>query len=326
MRIVEPSVDIITDTNPFKVVEKVGRLCYKSEDKITSDSYITFVTNLIKRKHYAMLEHGRVIFSVLDKHNKHYKILSAVARTPYVMSYNIKLGPDKVWCFTVSLSHLYNPEYHHIAIFHKFRRIVESKYLPASVSIYENIHDLFSDITLSKYYTDKDRYPELCDVDCLIALIPSYSLELSPEAVKHLTWTTLHFVCDRGISHELVRHRCSVAQESTRYCNYSKDKFGKEIAVIKPTNIEYDSPVYSDWETSCLCAERMYFSLLERGEAPQVARSVLPTSLKTEVILTMSNYQWQHFLELRSLGTTGAPHPDMKVVADKAQDILRKYL
>lgn len=131
------------------------------------------------------------------------------------------------------------------------------------------------------------------------------------EIMKHKTHTVL-FVCDRGVSHELVRHRpCSFAQESTRYCNYSKGKFGSEITVIDP---HFEGSANILWLSACERAEQKYLELLDWGLTPQQARSVLPNSLKTEIIMTCNETEWQHIVNLRAKGTTGAPHPQMKEI------------
>ena len=138
------------------------------------------------------------------------------------------------------------------------------------------------------------------------------------ESVVEHAGATLHFVCDRGVSHEIVRHRlASYSQESTRYCNYSKDKFGKEITVIQPPGLDDRSLLV--WETAMHTAETMYLQLLEDGCAPQIARSVLPTCLKTELAMTANFREWKHFLSLR---LAPAAHPQMREVAAMARDIL----
>jgi thymidylate synthase (FAD) len=118
-------------------------------------------------------------------------------------------------------------------------------------------------------------------------------------------------VTDRGISHEIVRHRLlSVVQESTRYCNYSADRFGEEITVVEPG---FSSKEAGDvWRGACENAEKSYFDLLKKGEPPQMARSVLPTSLKTELTLKGNFTEWRHIFDQRVLGLTGEPHPDMR--------------
>ena len=129
--------------------------------------------------------------------------------------------------------------------------------------------------------------------------------------IEHST-LSVKFIVDRGVSHELVRHRiASFAQESTRYCNYSKDKFEKEITVIRPLFFENDPGKYSFWEASISYAEEYYFELLAMGATPQEARSVLPNSLKTEVIMTANYREWRNFFKLR---TAPSAHPSMREV------------
>lgn len=142
--------------------------------------------------------------------------------------------------------------------------------------------------------------------------------------IEHVS-ITAKFVCDRGVSHEIVRHRlASFAQESTRYCNYSKDKFGQEITVIEPLFWERESVLYDAWKKACLTAELAYFDLLACGASPQEARSVLPNSLKTEIVITMNIREWRHFFKLRAIGTTGAPHPQMRQVAGMAFEMFKE--
>ena len=136
------------------------------------------------------------------------------------------------------------------------------------------------------------------------------------EAMIEHASMTVKFIVDRGVSHELVRHRiASFAQESTRYCNYSNDKFDGEITFIKPFYYPEGSPKYKAWEKQMQDAENTYMALLQMDSTPQEARCVLPTSTKTEVIVTMNMREMRHFLQLRAAGTTGAPHPQMAEVA-----------
>lgn len=147
------------------------------------------------------------------------------------------------------------------------------------------------------------------------------------EAMLEHASLTVRFIVDRGVSHELVRHRvASFAQESTRYCNYGQDKFGNEITVIKPLFFEESSEQYPIWENAMSKAEASYFNLLACGASPEQARCVLPNSLKTEVIMTANMREWRHFFRLRALGETGKPHPQMKEVAYSLLCDLQKYL
>lgn len=131
------------------------------------------------------------------------------------------------------------------------------------------------------------------------------------EAVLEHCSFTVKFICDRGVSHEIVRHRmASYCQESTRYCNYGKDKFGEEITVIKPCfwdeNTLCEKVKMDCWRIAMRDAEDAYFALLDEGCSPQEARSVLPNSLKTEVVMTANIREWRHFLKLRC---SPAAHP-----------------
>ena len=140
------------------------------------------------------------------------------------------------------------------------------------------------------------------------------------EAVIEHGSLTVRFICDRGVSHEIVRHRLAAfCQESTRYCNYGKEGFGGEITVIRPSTFDVNTPVYRIWKRSCEHAEVAYFDLLNEGCTPQEARSVLPNSLKTEVVMTADLREWRHFCKLRC---APAAHPDMRVVAS---ELLNKF-
>jgi thymidylate synthase (FAD) len=187
MKIIEPS-SIILDNNfdleILKKIERAGRTCYKSEDKITNESAVKFCKSIIKSGHHSVLEHSSV--SVL-------------------------------------------------------------------------------------------------------------------------------IICDRGVSHEIVRHRiASYSQESTRYCNYSKDKFGNELTFIKPFFWNDDEIAYGLWKVACETSERVYLQLIDHGAMAQEARSVLPNSLKTEIVCTFNIREWRHFFTLRC---SPKAHPQMREIA-----------
>ncbi len=124
---------------------------------------------------------------------------------------------------------------------------------------------------------------------------------------------SVRFICDRGVSHEIVRHRlASYTQESTRYCNYTKGKFGSEITVIEPCFWSQDDERYKVWKQAIEQIESAYNKLVEMGATPQEARSILPNSLKTEIVVTMNLREWRHFFTMR---TSAAAHPQMREVA-----------
>nr|UVN09324.1 MAG: thymidylate synthase complementing protein [Bacteriophage sp.] len=290
MKLIKPSFEIWNQPagleGVYKQIEKVGRVCYKSEDKITEDSAKGFVDRMVKSGHGAMLEHGTVYLESSDGFaGGFYLLRRKYEKNPYS---RVKI----VHSFMTGIDHIY--------VTTNFRVLVENDWLD----------DL-------KYICKPTQF--------------------------HEKRVTVHFVCDRGVSHEFVRHRVmSFAQESTRYCNYSKDKFGNEITFIKPCFLD-DSKLalYGPYHTvirdkspesifiaSLNNAEKDYIDLIDLGWKPQEARAVLPNALKTELVMTGFVSDWQHFFDLRALGTTGAPHPQAKELAEPLmrEFIARKYI
>lgn len=156
-------------------------------------------------------------------------------------------------------------------------------------------------------YKSEDRITDTSAEKFVAAII-----KRGHEAVLEHAGITVKFIVDRGVSHEIVRHRLAAyCQESTRYCNYSLGKHGGEITVIKPLYLVEGTPGYEFWEDACKMAESNYFDLLEFGCSPQEARAVLPNSLKTEVVMTANLREWRHFFRLR---TAEAAHPQMREV------------
>lgn len=339
VRVVAPEAHIIEqrgDMTPYKFIETIGRTCYKSEDNITDTSAEKFVTDLYKRRHLAMIEHLWVhvhmngtahdLFCIMDAFSN--QCLSdydtsepfqwlkhlAVTQTPkgtYIS------GPVRVF---IELD---------LFLHQKGRDFIEETPLgiPALMhTVSDKFNILFSEDYSFHTYTDVFTY---ISEDRLVCDFMRMGLPNSA-IMNHVTHT-VHFICDRGVSHELVRHRedISFGQESTRYCNYTLAKFDETIAVIKPfffernedteDNVLYDDSAYSEWLLSMEHAAKSYFNLLNvYKRSPQEARSVLPNSLKTEIILTANETEWQHIINLRYLATTGAPHPQMKEVMSLA--------
>jgi len=165
-------------------------------------------------------------------------------------------------------------------------------------------------------YKSEDKISDDSDIILVTRL-----LQLGHEAMLEFGPSiTVKFVCDRGISHELVRHRlCSFAQESTRFCNYSKDKFDNQITFIIPSwvDVERLNQPYGDeekrpegiWYTSLQVAEQSYDLLIKKGWQPQQARSVLPNSLKTEIVVKANIREWRHIFIQR---TSKKAHPQMR--------------
>lgn len=302
MRLIKPSFEIY-DQSPgiegiYKQIERVGRTCYKSEDKITEESAKPFVKRMINSRHGAMLEHGTV-----------YLIIPCE------------------FC-----GNQYNPDW-------KNSKYEHNKYSKVKREYVKNIHNYADFITTNLRVLVENNW--LNDLEYLCE-----------PTEHHERRITVRFVCDRGVSHEYVRHRVfSFAQESTRYCNYSKDKFGNELTFIIPCWLDIpEGEAYfhnginfrvgankenvfgesvnprawtrsNDWREvnsflfAMETAESQYLYLLKSGWKLQEARAVLPNALKTELIMTGFVSDWKHFFDLRALGTTGAPHPQAKELA-----------
>lgn len=289
MKLIESSVGLINIDNPFMKIEKVGRTCYKSTSEMTEETAKKFFNTLATRGHTAMLEHAVFVFKVTEA-------LYHRLKGHKYFNYSVEELENGAERFLVSAN---------------LRAIIESEE-PILLAV---LGKLDPDLVYRGEFLplqDSDYYCKLVDIDS----IPDIQ-EHAYKAHKHLTF---HFICDRGVTHEIVRHRpASYAQESTRYCNYSKDKFGSEITYIEPSHLdEWDNDSKFHFIQALEDAEEAYLNMLEAGRTPQEARAVLPNALKTEIIMTANCEEFDHFFDLRSRGTTGAPHPDMKRVADMA--------
>lgn len=291
MKLIESSVQIIEEKDPYKMIELAGRTCYHSLDKITEDSSKEFVDRMIKLGHGAMLEHG-TIYLTIDGEDPN---LSKIQSNPHT---KVNLVPYEV--------------------------LTEGNYT----------------ISYKAYITTNLRVL----VENNLKELLCYQVEPTEHHEKRIT---AKFICDRGVSHEFVRHRVfSFAQESTRYCDYSKDKFRNDITYIIPSWLDLPEGKYSNWDNdwcdvselkllypevdnlsdpaNCFLqsiknAEYYYFMLINRGWKPQQARQVLPNATKTELVMTGFESDWEHFFELRC---SGAAHPDAKKLADELKSLM----
>lgn len=302
MKLIYPHVDLIQQEPGFdgmiKHIEKCGRTCYKSEDKITVDSAETFVDNLLKNKHYAMLEHGTVYLYICSSDSNKLLLKDKYEENPY----------SHVSCFMSIAGFIVKES--PLFITTNYRVIVENGW--------------------------KDDLQYIC------------------EPTKfHIPRITLKFTTNIGVTREGNRMRAnSIAEESTRYCNYTKDKFGKELNICPPVwmddtdlfaletwdeeqwisyisnNFDTSNPDFyicddADWYGMAMAfAQIAYRNLIRLGWLPQQAREVLPLATKSDVVYTAFPHQWKHFFDLRLIGTTGVPHPNMKEIAKLAQEVL----
>ena len=299
MTLIEPSVEIINEQDLYKKIELAGRICYKSESNITEKSSRKFFKNLCEHNHTAMLEHATLCFRLYNDNlyelcQKNKFLNCTVLNGVYYVSGNL-------------------------------RALNESGIYAILNCIWQYDKDLvYTDrfSPLPKYSKYDIGEVELIDYEDVLKLHKKDLIDYID--LRHL-YTTMKFVCDRGVTHELVRHRLfSFAQESTRYVNYTKDKFGSgDIKFIKPFGFDTWNKETKEFFTNSLsAAENDYNCLIKFNNlTPQQARAVLPNAIKTEIIVTGNHNEWKHFFNLRSDGITGAPHPDMKYVADKAKEL-----
>lgn len=169
-------------------------------------------------------------------------------------------------------------------------------------------------------YKSEDKITDISAERMVKSLIKS-----GHEAMIEFFDITVKFVTDRGVSHEIVRHRvASYAQESTRYCNYTCEKFGSELTFIRPTWYDKTSfNTHGGFEKHLENTEQLYFALLDQGYSPQEARQILPNALKTEINVKMNLREWRHFFKLRCHHTA---HPDIRVLAIELLDKMYKLL
>ena len=272
----EPGMDGI-----YRQVERAGRVCYKSEDHCTAESARPFVERMIKSQHTAMLEHATVYLLYRD---------GEMAATGQ--------GGD--------------------ATGEAWQRYEHNKF--SKVSTVDGCHY----VTTNLRVLAENQW--LADLD-----------HLTEPLAHHERRVTVHFTTQIATTREFNRHRAnSMAEQSTRYCNYSKDKFGNEISInipewVRALSVEEPAQIdflelakkvtegqaddYENWLFANLAAERAYMNLIALGRKPQEARAILPLDTNTELIHTAFVSDWKHFFDLRAKGTTGAPHPDAKVLA-----------
>ena len=300
MKIINAQASVLVENDPIKKIEKCGRVCYKSEDQITEDSAEKFVANIIKRGHEAVLEHASFIFQVS------YNVYEDIRKK--VMFVENRYPVKMYLRFTDSDGYVVSGNVRAWRDFFRFE----------GVPLYMND---FVESNPILFPESKSDFPfNLKGGKWSIRQISTNELVSTYQRLVHED-VSVKFICDRGVTHEIVRHRpASFCQESTRYCNYSKDGFGGEITVIKPMSFDCSDSPYRIWKRSCENAETAYFDLLNEGCTPQEARSVLPNSLKTEVVMTADMREWRHFIRLRC---APAAHPDMRVVARLLYDLLK---
>lgn len=333
MKIINAGYKLIEEPSITKKIEKVARVCYKSEDKIGEGTDMIMCRSLINRQHTAMLEHASIILEVGEQE---YMLIETIRN---MMENIIEDGEQNRKCYlryTNSTSDGDNYRYFvsgNIRAWYEFMMYANSvNGLPKRLYniINDNVNNIF-DIDVDAF--DVDTFDYIYDEDDFYAKVVTDMNQLTDkERMIHETFSVL-FTVDRGVTHELVRMRdCSFAQESTRYCNYNLGKFGNEITVILPCFFDTgmgtasNSLVYEEWKHSCETAERSYFKLLEYGAKPQEARDVLPTSVKADIVMTTNLAEWKHIFNLRACDSTGPAHPQMhEIMIPLFKEMREKY-
>jgi len=288
MKIIKPSFEILPEVKPsdvLKRIESIGRTCYKSESQITDSSAEDFVRMLIRRGHESVLEHGHVIIRLskwhywnLEESNLKYFNLTETHTSDserYIISANIRAIRDAV---------------------------KEDKTC--------SLHEVASYLS-KKYPVVFDEYKWRDEVNDIMLLDPS-DLRTKEEIIAHQTMS-VRFIIDRGVSHEVVRHRpASFSQESTRYINYTKENKGGECAFVSLQE-HLSNPFVSleIWLKHMEACEEAYKAMIDAGETPQIARSVLPNSLKTEIVVTANLEEWREIFKQR---VSVAAHPQMREI------------
>ena len=312
MKIIQPNVEFIpmpTDkASLLKHIERCGRVCYKSEDKIEEGSAEKFIAGIIKRGHEAVLEHGAIILRIG---------LSAWVQIQDDI-YAIENDTDFVSFLRFTYDNCRPIVSGNVRAWRDFLKAYGAEFdcLPRCVKpMIESYPELFPEFINSEYG----------GVGLAKNTLELHTGDLVTENEKrHHQYQTLLFTCDRGVTHELVRHRpSSFCQESTRYCNYGKDGFGNEITVIEPCYLVPHTPGYRLWRHSCRVAETTYLELLAHGFTPQEARAVLPSSLKTELMMTAHLGEWRHVTKLRC---APAAHPQARQVMKIGLGMLESHI
>lgn len=261
MKLIETTAELLPfisgEDGIYKMIERAGRTCYKSTDKMTDDSAKPFVERMIKSGHTAMLEHGTVYLMVK---------LPDDEITPSESLYHYKNNKHSI----------YNVANRTAYVTTNFRVLVENEWL--------------------------DDLKYLCE-----------------PTIWHEKRYTFRMVTSIGVTRELNRHRVnSIAEQSTRYCNYAKDKFGNEITFCKPVWApDYDEADWDRFLKALFEAENAYLGLINQGWQPQQAREVLPLCTASEIIHTAFASDWRFFFDLRLFAKTGNPHPNMLLLAQK---------
>ncbi len=304
MKIVDPSFEIQDelDRGPIaRRIETCGRLCYKSEAKISEESAIPFIKNIALHGHNSVLEMA-------------------------VATFTVQCHPEQVFEFFAC-----QPKF--LIVDRTETGLLLTGSIRAFRELYKtcNENDIVNDMITVLYqrhpYLFEDLFSDQEELRIANPAITVAKVELDdveklpPELLIRHRVVGVKLIVNRAVTHELVRHRpCSFLQESQRYCRYSRDTFGNEVSFVRPLFFAEDSPEFLLWQEAMEEAEKSYFRLLETATA-QAARTVLPNSCKTEIIVYCNLEEWQHIFALR---TSSGADPSMREIMIPLQKEMRK--
>lgn len=298
MKITSPSFHIldIGQAPLLEKIEAVGRVCYKSEDKICEGSAQRFVRSLIKNQHHAMLEHASIILQMTYRaYERLNRIIEFYERRTGLPSFLLRSSVDLQDRFIISGN---------VRAWRNFVLYINDfNMMPEGFGdVFDSYPDVFGDIKPKFHHHDWHGKVWQITVDDLTGL---------EERLRHLPMTVKFWV-DVAVSREILRHRtASHASSSTRYCDYSKGKFGSEITVVEPMEACEDNEAFI---RGAMYAEQKYLEQRRDGIPPEIARSSLPLATMCEHVVTATLERWRDIFALRALDKTGKAHPQMKRV------------
>jgi thymidylate synthase (FAD) len=309
MKIVTPSYEVLDhlDQQSLAVrIEFCGRICYKSEDRIDQNSAMPFVTKMAEHGHNSVLEMGVVTLEVICSNEE--QVTDFFLLQPRYLQIDRTVNTLLI---TGSIR-----SFRELLLFHPDDPVVQ-----ACCALMNERHPYFFKGVLPKAGLN----PAASDSPIAVRKVELDEVDQLPlKSLLRHRYIAVKFIVNRAVTHEIVRHRpCSFLQESQRYCRYSDDKFGNEVSFIEPMFFAKESPEYRLWEKAMEETEQLYLQLLE-SSTPQAARTVLPNSCKTELILYANLKEWQHIFSLR---TTKAAEPSMREVMIPLQkDFQQRFL
>ena len=303
MRIVDPGFTILDDLDQQSLASRIeycGRICYKSEHRIEAESAIPFARKMAEHGHNSVLEMGVVTLCITCATTE--PIAALFFCQPRFLQ--IDRTEERQLLITGSIR-----AFREMFLAYPSDRIIRAIALQLA-----DRHPYFFEGLI----TDREEKP----TDITVEKYPLSLVEqLDPNRLARHRFLAVKFIVNRAVTHEIVRHRpCTFLQESQRYCRYSADKFGNEVTFIKPLFFQEQSAEFAIWKASMEAMEKQYLLLLQTSTA-QAARTVLPNSCKTEIIVYANLSEWKHILDLR---TSGAAEPSMREIMIPLQEELRK--